>query len=126
MPQPLNRTQIKCLLVFSVFAVIGFGPVSPGCLIGMYVVVARPPWFLGVVRALYADRVDDPPSAVPTSSRNPQRTRKKCFLSLLGLFVLDIAPVPVTPMVAFVILLVRPRWFGEMVETIYAPPGAGG
>jgi hypothetical protein len=35
----MNLAQIKCLSVFAVFAIIGFGPISPGCLIGMVVVL---------------------------------------------------------------------------------------
>jgi hypothetical protein len=34
----INKAQIQCLAVFSVFAIIGFGPISPGCLIGMFIV----------------------------------------------------------------------------------------
>lgn len=122
----MNPAQIKCLLVFSVFAIIGFGPISPGCLIGMYVVVKRPRWFLSLARDLYSDvapeRFRDTEGAL---GKNPSVTRVKCFLCLLGLFVLDIAPYPVTPAVAFVILLARPVWFHEMVETIYSESTVG-
>ncbi|SJM89805.1 conserved hypothetical protein [Crenothrix polyspora] len=45
--------------------------------------------------------------------------RIKCFLSLLGLFIIDIAPVPVTPVVAFAIILSRPMWFYRMVAISY-------
>lgn len=113
----MNTTQIKCLLVFCVFAIIGFGPVSPSCLIGMYVVIHRPDWFLQTTRKLYSN-----PPPLPNPVRHPFATRVKCFLSLLALFILDIAPVPVTASVAFVILLARPRWFYEMVETVYSKP----
>jgi hypothetical protein len=114
----MNPALVKCLLVFSVFAIIGFGPVSPGCLIGMYVVVARPRWFIELVRELYAQDGQTLYPLPPPPS--PLRTRQKCFLSLLGLFIVDIAPVPVTPAVAFVILLSRPRWFYEAVENLYS------
>lgn len=112
--KPMNTTQIKCLLVFCVFAVIGFGPISPSCLIGMYIVAHRPDWFLLTTRELYAN---PPPSH--HLARHPFAVRLKCFLSLVTLFILDIAPVPVTASVAFVIILARPRWFYDMVETIY-------
>lgn len=117
----MNPALIKCLLVFSVFAVIGFGPVSPGCLIGMYVVLFRPRWFIELARELYSQ---DGKSLYPSPPSPPDslRTRKKCFLGLLTLFTLDIAPVPVTPAVAFVILLSRPRWFYGMIEAIYFQP----
>ena len=118
----MNPAQLKCLLVFSVFAVIGFGPVSPGCLIGMYVVVVRPRWFIELARELYTqDGKRLYPLPLPP---NPPRTRRKCFLGLLGLFIVDIAPVPVTPTVAFIILLSRPRWFYETVEAVYWQPAA--
>ncbi len=46
--------------------------------------------------------------------------RKKTFLFLLSLFMVDIAPVPVTPVVAFMIILSRPKWFYTLVLNIYA------
>jgi hypothetical protein len=115
----MNLAQIKCLSVFSIFAIIGFGPISPGCLIGMYVVTMRPNWFWELTYNLYAGL----PLVQPVFSSEPveqaKRMRKKCFLSLLGLFIADIAPVPVTPVVAFAIILSRPMWFYRMVATIY-------
>lgn len=114
----MNAAQIKCIMVFSVFAVIGFGPVSPGCLIGLYSVVARPRWLIELVRQLYAHN-GTMLYNLPTPPPNPLLTRKKCFLSLTGLFIVDILPVPVTPVVAFFILLLRPRWFYELIEVIY-------
>ncbi|MDD5114552.1 MAG: hypothetical protein PHC94_11085 [Methylobacter sp.] len=48
----MNFAQIKCLSVFALFAIIGFGPVSPGCLIGMYMVIMRPDWYLRLVDAV--------------------------------------------------------------------------
>ena len=105
-------------MVFSVFAVIGFGPVSPGCLIGMYAVATRPRWLIELVRQLYT-RNGAKLYALPPPPPNPRLTRKKCFLSLIGLFVVDILPVPVTPVVAFFILLLRPQWFYNLIEVIY-------
>ena len=52
----MNPAQLKCILVFSLFAIIGFGPISPGCLIGMYIVVKRPRWFIDLTDNLYIDR----------------------------------------------------------------------
>jgi hypothetical protein len=118
----MNRALAKCLLVFSAFAVIGFGPISPGCLIGFYVVLARPPWFIELVRELYTRQDGQRLYPAPPNPPHPRRTRRKCFFSLLALFIADIAPVPVTPAVAFVILLSRPRWFYETVEAVYWQP----
>lgn len=115
----MNLTQIKCLSVFTLFAIIGFGPISPGCLIGMYVVIMKPNWFWELTRNLYAKR---PVAEHPFSSEPVKQTkqmRKKCFLSLLGLFIIDIAPVPVTPVIAFAIILSRPLWFYRTVAIIY-------
>jgi heme O synthase-like polyprenyltransferase len=113
----MNKTQIKCLIVFSVFAIIGFGPVSPGCLIGMTVVAFRPRWFWELAVNLYADKAI---ATIPDiSASQSQQARKKCFLSILALFILDIAPVPVTPVVAFFIILTRPKWFYRLAVVIY-------
>lgn len=117
----MNKTQIKCLMVFSVFAIIGFGPISPGCLIGMAVVAFRPRWFWQLAVNLYAGR---PVDAIPTISElQSQQTRKKAFLSIVALFIADIAPVPVTPVVAFFIILTRPQWFYRLVAVIYQETG---
>lgn len=112
----MNVAQIKCLAVFSIFAIIGFGPVSPGCLIGMYIVIMRPLWFRAFNRNLY----DMPEgAALNNPSQRTLKTRIKCFFSLLGLFIVDIAPIPVTPIIAFGIILTRPKWFYRVVERVY-------
>ncbi len=115
----MNLTQFKCMAVFAVFALIGFGPVSPGCLIGLFIVVRRPEWFGHVAAKLYAGRVL-PESGITTLSLELSRSaRIKGFLSLLCLFIVDIAPVPVTPAIAFVVILARPAWFYRVVENVY-------
>lgn len=113
----MNLAQLKCLSVFSVFAVIGFGPISPGCLIGMFIVVMRPLWFLQLTHDLYFNNTFSVPLEMNSIKTN---IRKKTFLFLLSLFMVDIAPVPVTPVVAFMIILSRPKWFYTLVLNIYA------
>jgi hypothetical protein len=116
---PMNVTQIKCLLVFGIFAIIGFGPISPGCLIGMYVVVKRPQWFWTLCINLYARPGNFQSSFPINSNKHSRKVRIKYFLCILGLFIIDIAPVPVTPVIAFAIILSRPEWFYTTVENIY-------
>lgn len=115
----MNSTQIKCLSVFAIFAIIGFGPISPGCLIGMYVVLFRPLWFSKLTDNLY----EKPPLPQIMHKADTaiqiRQTRKKCFLSILGLFIIDIAPVPITPVVAFATILSRPLWFYQLVTRVY-------
>ena len=101
----MNPAQLKCILVFSLFAIIGFGPISPGCLIGMYVVIKRPKWFID-----FDASTED----------QAKKTRKKCFLCLFTLFIIDIAPVPVTPIIAFIIILSRPQWFYHTIKAVYS------
>lgn len=115
----INAAQIKCLSVFSIFAIIGFGPVSPGCLIGMSIVALRPQWFLRLMDNMYANK-PLPERACPTRTEaQTKQARIRCFLSLLGLFIIDIAPVPVTPVIAFGIILSRPLWFYRVVLNVY-------
>ncbi|MBT9096201.1 hypothetical protein [Methylovulum psychrotolerans] len=117
----MNLTQVKCLAVFAVFAVIGFGPISPGCLIGLSVVVLRPQWFLTLSQHLYANL---PAAQVAYTDITPQQTqqaRVKGFLSLLALFIIDIAPVPVTPVIAFAVIIIRPLRFYHWVLRVYGP-----
>jgi hypothetical protein len=113
----MNSTQIKCLLVFAIFAIIGFGPISPGCLIGMYVVLFRPLWFWTLTVNLYANQ--PLPQIIIEADTVIKQTRKKCFLTILGLFIVDIAPVPVTPVVAYAIILSRPIGFYQLVARVY-------
>jgi len=115
----VNVAQIKSLSLFALFAIIGFGPISPGCFIGMFIVVVRPAWFLELIQAMYFGL---PVNQQVISENNTQQTgniRIKAFLSLLGLFILDIAPVPVTPVIAFIIILSRPAWFYRVVTQVY-------
>lgn len=115
----MNSTQAKCLAVFSVFAVIGFGPISPGCFIGMFIVVVRPVWFLKLIDDMYAGLPVNPSPAIENSHVQTGSIRIKVFLSLLVLLAIDIAPVPVTPVIAFFLILSRPEWFYRMVLQVY-------
>ena len=114
--QIMNTTQLKCLSVFAIFALIGFGPISPGCLIGLFIVIRRPMWFLKLTENLYSHPPVNPGFITTQQTR---RARIKSFFTLLTLFLIDIAPVPVTPVIAFVIILARPRWFHDVVRTVY-------
>lgn len=120
----MNATQVKCFLVMAVFEVIGFGPVSLTCLAGFYVVGARPRWFLEVVRRLYerGSGNQGPASDPDGPGQNSRLVRLKCLLSLLGLFILDIAPVPITGTIGLYIVIMRPKWFYALTEKIYGSP----
>ena len=112
----MNITQIKCLAVFSIFAIIGFGPVSPGCLIGLYIVAMRPMWFGKLVGDLYEKPFQKGANASPEIVT---KSRIKTFFVLFCLLLIDIAPVPVTPTIAFLIILSKPFWFYQNVKNIY-------
>ena len=116
----MNLAQIKCLSVFAIFAVIGFGPISPGCLIGMVIVLIRPKWFLALTLAMYQIKPRLKYKDALNAITYVENTRIKAFLSLLTLFLIDIAPVPVTPVIAYGIILVRPLWFYYWVVSVYS------
>ena len=115
----MNQARVKCLSVLSIFALVGFGPISPTCLLGFYIVAMRPLWFFALVGNVY----DNPPrfqmSDSATAGNHAILARIKCFLSLLALLILDIAPIPVTAMIAFPIVLIRPKWFKCTVLKVY-------
>lgn len=111
----INAAQLKCLAVFAIFAIIGFGPVSPGCLIGMYIVLMRPEWFRVLVGRVYGH----PRHNSFVTAEQTRKTRIKSFLGLVTLFIIDIAPVPVTPVIAFAVILIRPKWFYRIVRNVY-------
>ena len=116
----MNLAQIKCLSVFAVFAIIGFGPISPGCLIGMVVVLMRPKWFLALTLAIYRTHCGKSRLEDLDNSTYVENARIKVFCSLVTLFLIDIAPVPVTPVIAFCVILMRPLWFYSLVISVYS------
>ena len=116
----MNLAQIKCLSVFSVFAIIRFGPISPGCLIGMFVVLIRPKWFLALTLAMYRTHCGKSRLEELDNSTYIKNARIKAFFSLVTLFLIDIAPIPVTPVIAFCIILMRPLWFYSLVVSVYS------
>jgi len=111
----MNATQIKSFLALTVLAIIGFGPLSLTCLIGMFIVVRRPKWFYQVVDDLYRGIACGPADC----SSETTTVRVKCFLCLAILLVLDIAPVPVTGSIGLYVVATRPCWFKTLVEKIY-------
>ena len=122
----MNGTQLKCLLVMMVLAIIGFGPLSLTCLIGMAFVVGRPHWFYLVVMNLYRDSNCEPTDCSPKHDDkgfDVTVVRIQCFLCLLVLLVLDIAPVPVTGSIGLYVVILRPPWFRALVEKMYCGIG---
>jgi hypothetical protein len=118
----MNEAQVKCLLVLSVLAIIGFGPLSLTCLIGMYIVIGRPRWFYRLTRDLYLNASPKSEERVAVRSRPGSLAlgvRLRTFMSLLILLILDIAPVPVTGAIAIYVVLTRPEWFRRLVLNIY-------
>jgi len=115
------HTQHKCLIVMILLSLIGFGPISLTCLMGLYVVIARPTWFLRVTRNLYlrSNSLIDA-STDSSGSSNSSYPRIKTFVSLMTLLILDIAPVPVTGFIGLIVVINRPPWFKNLVEGIYA------
>lgn len=49
------RTQTKCLIVLAFLGILGIGPLPTSTLVGVYVVLVRPPWFKDLVLKLYAE-----------------------------------------------------------------------
>jgi len=118
----VNSIRVKCFLVLLMLSVIGFGPLSLTALIGMYVVLRRPEWFDGVVREVYRGRTFVPAeddTLDTTLSTSAISARIRCFLALVLLLVLDIAPFPVVGSIGIYVILVRPRWFLDLVSRIY-------
>ena len=111
-------TQLQCLLVMSLLALIGFGPLSLTCLMGFYIVAARPAWFLDVVRSLYGKPARL--RAEPVFGTRPATApRLKTAAVLLALLILDIAPVPVTGSIGLYVILARPGWFERLAHAVY-------
>ena len=119
-PRHSMHTQFKCLAVMAPLVILGFGPLSITCLIGFYIVLARPVWFLTVVRNLYRRTSAGSPPITRQRNGSSFSVRVRTFLTLLILLILDIAPVPVTGSIGLFVIITRPAWFAERVEAIYA------
>ena len=115
----MNLAQVKCLLVLAIFAVIGLGPVSPTCLVGFYIIGMRPLWFFKFVGDLYNNQAQFRTINWPNSGKHAIAARIKCLLCLSILFILDLAPIPVTALIAVPIVLGRPNWFQHTVLNVY-------
>lgn len=122
----MTAIQVQCLLVMAALALIGFGPLSLTCLIGFYILVARPSWFLAVVRELYRDPAPSMPGSASTLGAGSPAlgVRLKTAAFLLMLLILDIAPVPVTGTIGLYVILTRPAWFQRLAYAIYGQAGA--
>lgn len=46
-------------------------------------------------------------------------TRIKCLIVLILLTLFGLGPLPITSVVGIYVVLVRPRWFKDLVERIY-------
>lgn len=126
----MTSIRLKCFLVLVLLSVIGFGPLSITALLGMYVVLRRPGWFFEVVEGLYRDAASNAPGGIPVAASGRMDaaigTRSRCFLALLLLMVLDIAPVPVVGGIGLYVVTRRPRWFLALVNRIYGRRAAHG
>jgi hypothetical protein len=86
----------------------------------MFVVLIRPKWFLALTLAMYRTHCGKSRLEELDNSTYIKNTRIKAFFSLVTLFLIDIAPVPVTPVIAFCIFLMRPLWFYSLVVSVYS------
>ncbi len=120
----MNDTQVKCLAVLMGFFLIGFGPLSPTCLIGLFVVIARPRWFFELVQKLYRNAGDAISFKPLANCAAANIARIKSLVCLLMLLLLDIAPVPVTSSIGLYVVIARPKWFKALVEKIYCGVGS--
>jgi len=46
-------------------------------------------------------------------------TRTKCLITLMGLMVLDILPLPIVGLIGLYVIIKRPQWFRDLVDRLY-------
>lgn len=46
-------------------------------------------------------------------------TRAKCLITLIGLMIVDIFPVPVVGAIGLYVIIKRPMWFRDLVNRLY-------
>jgi hypothetical protein len=76
-------------------------------------------WFFDLVGNLYDHSPQIHERFSAEGARKTKRTRIKSFLVLLGLFIIDIAPVPVAAVIAIIVVLDRPLWLVRTVASVY-------
>ena len=47
-------------------------------------------------------------------------TRKKCAITLMIFFIIDIGPLPLTCLIGLSVVAMRPMWFKNVVDRLYA------
>ncbi|MFO1418593.1 MAG: hypothetical protein U1E83_07960 [Methylotetracoccus sp.] len=112
----MNAARIKSFFTLLVLALIGFGPISLTALIGLYVVGRRPAWFIELVEAVYGGKRIRPSQAPRASAY----LRARYTAALIGLLILDIAPIPIVGSIGLYIVLARPAWFLRLSRNLYA------
>lgn len=116
----MNQARIEAFTCLFVLNLIGFGPVSLTALIGLYLLWTRPPWFLTWARGVYGQSYQKTRSPIKTGIRPKQI---KASIILIGLFIIDVLPVPVTGSIALFIICFRPKSFLNWLESIYSREG---
>ncbi len=55
-----------------------------------------------------------------TMSTISSMARIKCALVFIVLMIFSIGPIPITSALGLLVVIYRPAWFKELVDTIYA------
>jgi hypothetical protein len=80
---------------------------------------ARPQWFISLIDDMYDNKFSFQDNIGDDSDKRARQARIRSFWTLLGMFIIDIAPIPTTPIIAFFIILSWPRWFVRIVGEVY-------
>lgn len=116
------KTQTKCTLAICGLFIIEILPVPFSSVYSLYVIRKRPDWLPRVVDNLYVDKPVKPGANMEQRlpiGHDPMAVRKKCTITLVGLFVVDLI-VPVIIPTALFVVRKRPLWFKHLVVKLYS------
>ena len=116
------KTQTKCTLTICGLFIIEILPVPFSAVYSLYAIRKRPDWLPRVVDNLYLDRpvkASDKPEPYIPIGHDPMAVRKKCTITLVGLFVVDLIVPVIIPTALFVVRR-RPLWFKHLVAKLYS------
>jgi len=116
------KTQTKCTLAICGLFIIEILPVPFSAVYSLYAIRKRPDWLPRVVDNLYLDRPakeGDKPDPYLPIGHDPMALRKKCTITLVGLFVVDLIVPVIIPTALFVVRR-RPLWFKHLVAKLYS------
>ena len=116
------QTQTKCTLAICSLFIIELLPIPFSSIYSLYVVRKRPKWLPQVVKQLYEEQTpkqNQTGELLLSNEHDYLTTQKKCTVTLLIMFMIDLL-IPVVIPTALYVVRKKPTWFRILVANLYA------